>query len=171
MYLMLDSLRLRGPEQLGLLARRPFAQVCESSAGRGLASGLGGRHMEQQKRLAGRCWGYPKHPAYRFSGRWEVRRFSPMSSCAGGGWIFRTSNTLCSTSRASETTSSQRPRPRPRPPSPAVRTRSLSLWTPGTWACSSDPGPRIYGPAFGTGSLLTPAILQPPDTSIRRHSV
>jgi len=32
------------------------------------------------------------------------------------------------------------------------------------------PGPRIYGPAFGTGSHFALGILQPPDTSIHRHS-
>jgi pimeloyl-ACP methyl ester carboxylesterase len=92
------------------------------------------------------------------------------SSCAGGGWISRTSSARCSTSRASATTSCRAPRPRPRPPTLAVWTRSQCLWTPDTWACSSGRGPRIYGPAFGTGSRLALGILQPPDTSIRRHS-
>src|SRR5829696_7544592 len=69
-------------------------------------------------------------------------------------------------SRASETTWFPPPRPRPRLPWPAVRTRSQYLWTPGTWACSSGPGPRIYGLAFGTGSRLALAFLEPPDTSI-----
>jgi len=87
-------------------------------------------------------------------------------SCAGRGWIFRTSSAPCSTSRASETTSFPPLRPRPRPPSPAVRTRSLSLWTPGTWGCSSGRGPRTYGYASGTGSHPAVANLQPLDLSM-----
>ena len=58
-------------------------------------------------------------------------------------------------------TSSRPPRPGPRPPSPAVRTSSPSLWTPATWVCSSGRGPRIYEPAFGTGSPLAPEVLRP----------
>ena len=72
-----------------------------------------------------------------------------MSSCAGGGWISRTSSARCSTSRASGTTSCRAPRPRPRPPSLAVWTRSQCLWTPGTWACSSGRGQGSTGPPSG----------------------
>jgi hypothetical protein len=56
-------------------------------------------------------------------------------------------NKLCSrllarrNPQVSETTSFHLSRQRPRSPSDVAQTRSQRLWTPGTWACSSDQQP------------------------------